>query len=142
MERLYPLEGFDELREMGLFRCLFQSTLDLICGHVVSRTSEAIFSHSWTDLWLGKQDTSQSKGLLTKKATRVWLQLAFTVILSYELRNLYANNSGLTDPLGGMMFLASVSQQPKFWERLNDLSKSIYSMLIMDTQPMEAEDKN
>lgn len=140
MDRLYPLERSDELLEMGLFRSLFQSTLDVICGHVVSRTSEAIFSHSWSDLWLGK-DTNNSKQLLTKKAVRVWLQLAFTVILSYEVRNLYANTSGLVDPLGGLMFIGSVVQQPKFWERLNDLSKSVYSMLIMDIQPMEAVDE-
>ncbi len=127
MERLYGVEN--DIKEMGLFQCMFQSTMDLVCGHIVSRTSEAIFSHSWSDLWLGK-DTNNSKSLLLKKGTRVWLQMAFTVILSYELRNLYANNSGLVDPLGGLMFIIGVGQQPKFWERMNDLSKSVYNLLI------------
>lgn len=132
MQSLFPSER--SYQEMGSMRCLFQATLDTISGHIIARTSEAIFSHSWADLWLG-HTSNNSRQLLTKKAVRVWLQLAFTTILSYEIRGLYADTSDLIDPLGGLFFMASVMQQPKFWERLNDLSKSVYSLLITESEP-------
>lgn len=135
MDRLFPAEN--SIQEMGVLRCLFQSTMDLVSGHIISRTSEAIFSHAWADVWLSVENT-KLKEVLVKKAARVFLQMAFTVIMSYEVRNLYANTSGLVDPLGGLMFIAGVSQQPKFWERMNDLSRSVYQLLVETNVPVNS----
>lgn len=117
---------------MGLGSMIFQSTLDVAFGNLIARTSEAIFDNSWTDLYLESADNEDGAGrILTKKTLRVFLQLVFNVVVSYEVRSLYEPVDRI-DPLGGMFFIYAVGNQPSFWKKVKELGDEVYNRLVLE----------
>lgn len=141
MSLISALQPQNEALTMGLFGILTRSTVDLTMGGLISFVSEKLFSNSWLDL-VPSKDCSENTGnsILIKKMARVWLQMAFTALVSVEVRSMYASSADTIDPLGGLLFILAVSQQPKFWERFKDLKESVYSRFIykIDTEAQQS----
>lgn len=108
-----------------LIATIFRSTFDLIAGTATANMSEHIFQKDFDSMSIDKANTTVSQNeVITAKAIRLWLQLLFTVFVSMELRGLYTSEE-TEDPTGGMVFIWSASQMPKFWERVQELSMQI-----------------
>lgn len=121
----------------GLISTLGRSTIDLVAGYVISNLSESVFVKDWTEIFKSTEVTT-SNAVIAMKAARVWLQLAFTTILSLEVRNLYTSPD-TEDPMGGLMFMMAVGQQPKFWCRVEELFKDIKNKFMLDVNHSQSE---
>lgn len=116
---------------MGMGSTVIHSSFDIIAGTMIARTSEALFNNAWTDLYLqsGNSEDNGNK-VLFKKVIRVFLQVAFNAMASYEIRSLYESDK--VDPLGGLFFVGAVIQQPKLWQRMKELSDEVYQHIVVE----------
>lgn len=120
---------------MSAITLVGRSTIDLIAGTLVSMISEQIFHKKWDSVFMGKQSETNSV-VLAMKSSRVWLQMAFTCLLSYEVRNLYTS-ADTEDPLGGLMYVLSVAQMPTFWQRVSEVAVILKNKLLMAELPQD-----
>jgi len=121
---------------------LFRSTLDLLAGGTVALTSDYLFKNSWDLAISGEQERLDSSKILLLKTSRVWLQMAVTVLFSHELRNLYTTPDTV-DPLGGLMFILPLaSLMPAFWSKVTELFITAKIALLEQSMETSSENKN
>lgn len=109
---------------------LLRSTMDLVAGSLTGYISEYIFSKSWDSVFSTKKDAIPDERILTEKLTRVWLQMAFSAMVAFEVRSMYTFET-TEDPTGGLMFIMSMSHlMPKFWGRVQEVLQNVTAMIF------------
>lgn len=117
--------------------------MDLLLGVTIGSLADWLFSPgdatTAKKIWGYIQEATSAQLVdnetLLKEATRIFLQLAFTVLLSVETRGIFYGPTA-NDPLGGCVFIFSVFiSQPGFWLRVNELRYNLGNRLAAWESP-------